>query len=541
MSPTISIAQGAATVFVTSLAIGGATLALLRARLRPGELFPAALACGTPLMAALCAVLLRSGHFRRGTINAAAILALLLAAALARRLKIERAGPPPWYAMAFLVVPLLACAYFPLLYLAAPDLTPPGDDSTLALARRLCEGAHNAAWDAAPLWAAAYRFGAHSAAAALHFLFLPSLALLIFSGVRRFSTTQAAVIAALLTCTAPAALLFSSRAGTQLITWFCACATVWLAALAVKTSQFQLIVPALLAGLFAAQMAPLRGEAFPGFIYLHLPWALIPMAALALGWLLRRQTAAATAILAFHLVTSFPLIAPHLAAHDAKLLPPHPARHGDQKAWLAARLPGYDEALYVEEFVPPGGAILTGQLLPEARLGRRLAPVSFLRILDAVVDERSRPSRLRIVHLPPDPRRRFQIPPGGSIAEIRFYIWGTELPRSSAWLVRASSGEPCAPLAFDNSLVTLCACAVEIDFGGETVFDEVRITGTQGEPTPVPAGLRRAAVQELRHRGVTHLFLPAVSSISADLSTHAQYWGVTEIGERNGAILFQLD
>ncbi|GEM_PF-6938124 len=538
MTPIFSVLQGAATAWIAALGLGLALLGLLRARLRLGEIYPAALAGGGPLFAAFCTVLAHSGLFRRGVLTAAAIVAALLGAALSRRLHIERTAPPPRLALAILIVPLLVFAWFPAQALLAPDLTPAGADAALASARHLCEGARDALWNASALWAAPFRFGAHSSAALLHLLFFASLAALVFAAIRRYSTTQAAVIAALLCSTAPASLLFASRAGTEILFWFCACAAVWLTALAVSSRQLQLLIPAFLSGGLAAQCIPVRADAFPGFIYPRLPWVLIPLAAVALGWLLRRQTAAACTLVGFHLLTSFPPLTPCLVKRP--VLEAHQFG-GDVQSFLTEHLSGYPQTRYLEEFVPPAGTILTDQILPESRLSRRLAHVALLRILGAAYDERALPARSRVLRVAPKPRRRYLPPPGGSIAEVRFYRGGVELPRSRDWRVRTTSGDSCAPLAFDNSLVTSCSGALEIDFGRDVVFDEVRITGTLGDLAPVPPGLRRAAVLELRRRGVTHLFLPAVSSAVADLSVNAPYWGVTEIGETHGAVLFQLD
>jgi hypothetical protein len=127
---------------------------------------------------------------------------------------------------------------------------------------------------------------------------------------------------------------------------------------------------------------------------------------------------------------------------------------------------------------------------------------------------------------------RFETDANGA-AEIRFYARGAEIEREPAWRVLC-------PDAFDNSLLTVCAGKAGVEFGREMTVKEVRVFGTRGAASPVPPGLRRAAIVELKRRGITHVLAGPEGSLADEMSRNAEYWGVEEIAESNGTRIYRI-
>ena len=57
---------------------------------------------------------------------------------------------------------------------------------------------------------------------------------------------------------------------------------------------------------------------------------------------------------------------------------------------------------------------------------------------------------------------------------------------------------------------------------------------------PVPPGLRRAAAEELRRRGIDYLLIFDGGFGADDLARNAGLWGIRQVGEYKGARLYRL-
>jgi hypothetical protein len=63
----------------------------------------------------------------------------------------------------------------------------------------------------------------------------------------------------------------------------------------------------------------------------------------------------------------------------------------------------------------------------------------------------------------------------------------------------------------------------------------------QTSEAPEPQGLRRAAAHEAKARGVDYLLIYDGDFADDDLRKNAVLWGVTLLGEHNGARLYRFD
>lgn len=501
-----------------ALSLGWVALGWLGVKLRAAERWPAAFAVGTPLLAAFILLLAKIHQYRRGVLLGCMIALILSAVWRRRAIPLEDAPPLSRPLLALCAIALLAVSAWTAYAALGLDTTPPGHDSAFAAAAGIQRGAAKPHWNGTALWSAAFHLRRFTGVPLLHALYLPALALALLAWLRRFIPQLPAVLAALLLATAPAYGTFAAQGETQVLWLFCLFSGIWLATLAYQSRQPRLLLPVLLIATFTAKLLPVSGGAFGGYVFGWFPWmAALPLAAI-LGWALQRQPACLAALLVFQVATSVPALSPR----------PPVTKH--------------ETALLLDSDTPVNGLTFTEQPVARAWTSRRVTTDPALtRILQTAWDEKLRPTRQRRLPLTGASRRTFFVEHGGLIAEVHFFLNGVELPRAPAWRVRSLEGEPNAPLAFDNSLVTACDCAIQIDFGTPLRFDEVRIDGTQGREMGVPRGLRRAATLELKRRGVTHILAWEGGALFDELNRNAQYWGAREVGRRNVAHLFVLD
>jgi hypothetical protein len=280
---------------------------------------------------------------------------------------------------------------------------------------------------------------------------------------------------------------------------------------------------------------------FPGFLFLpfaRLPFA-VPLAAIAGAVLLAPYRTILGLVAVFHLITSWPdvtgLVAPESLARFIPI-PFAEATTSDRDGWLAVHLPGYIQARLLDERTPPSAVIGASVPLPLAWTARRVLPLApFTDLLETAAYPERQPARLETRRFSPRTGRQFSVPLSAPAAEIRLYHQGVEIPRSPAWLVRC-------PEAFDNSVLTFCtAASAEIDFRKPSTVDEIRILGRRGVAVEMPKGLRRAAVDELKRAGFTHILVAAPSLLAGDLARNAVFWGIHPAGERDNATLYVLD
>jgi len=263
-------------------------------------------------------------------------------------------------------------------------------------------------------------------------------------------------------------------------------------------------------------------------------------------------------------------------------------RRMPEEAYLLDRLPGYAAARLLEARVPPGervfglGGLAHAYTSREVLVGYEAALNNLLSdILWTPVAREYQPVwRLRYP-FPAETLRRLRVvqtagPSSGewSVSELRVFDGPRECARAPQWRLRAHPNPFEVQLAFDNTPVTrwrswqslFPGMYLEIDFGGPLRADSVvlectpdqwysrpRVVGQlasgqwktlaenfQLAEVPAPPGLRRAAAEELKTRGVNYLLVED-GSIATDLSTHARAWGVTLLGSADRARLYRLD
>ncbi|MBI5083192.1 MAG: hypothetical protein HZB13_01140 [Acidobacteria bacterium] len=461
---------------VAAGALGWLVLGLLRVRLRGGERWPAALACGAPIVTVMARV-------QWEVLAAAAAVLLALAVWRRKDIRVEESEPLPRWAIA-------VCAAVGLAF------------GWMALAR---------------------------AEVLEQFFLLPGLALAVLAAARRVARPAGAVCAALLTFSSQALTTFAGLDEPQLLVAFCLFSSCWLAALAWQSRQVRLLLPVAALAIFLSRIWTTEGIAFGGFLFDRLPWIAVPFVALLAGWAVQRLPVWAAVLAAFQLITAWPPVTGLLAPAWVQRLP----EERKQAAQLSA---------YLDEAAPAAAFVLTDMPLSRRRTARHFTDSKELLLMARVAfDPALTPARERRIPLMDTPRRRFAIEREGRVSELRFFHNGVELIRSPSWKVRTLEGEMRASLALDNSMVTGCDCALEVDFGAPVQFDEVWIGGTGGAFIGVPRGLRRAAIVALKSRGVTHILAGESGALADELYRNARYWGVTEVGAGHGAHLFQLE
>ena len=158
------------------------------------------------------------------------------------------------------------------------------------------------------------------------------------------------------------------------------------------------------------------------------------------------------------------------------------------------------------------------------------------------------------------------------IHELRVFDGASPLPRNG-WQVTANPFPWGIESAFDNNPVTFWKSGdklqpgmyVQADFTAVQRADSVLIETSPNQPDlhlqlmgETPGGqwktlagapemsnvaapdLRREAVQELRRRGIGYVLLFDADVAAADFRAYTARWGVREIGQSNGARLYQL-
>jgi hypothetical protein len=338
----------------------------------------------------------------------------------------------------------------------------------------------------------------------------------------------------------PALALAACNARVELTGILALAAGLFLAILAAAERK-PLAAAASIFALILVTPAFTRASAFPGFLFLPLShaWAVIPLAAVAVAVFAARYRAILGMVVLFHLATSWNGVARLLAPPELPVMEAiswRDATTRDRDAYLNIHLPGYIHARFLEEYTPINARIAAGTAVPRTWTTRHVESFdAWDSLLRTACQTTHRPDRVEFRRFAALNGRHLPIPLTSPAAEIRLFHKGSEIARQPHWLVRC-------PAAFDNSLLTACAASLaEVDFGAPTIVDEIRIHGFQGVTAYWPPGLRRAAVDELKRAGITHLLLNDRLGLSGDLSRNARFWGLHEVGERAGARLYALD
>lgn len=157
---------------------------------------------------------------------------------------------------------------------------------------------------------------------------------------------------------------------------------------------------------------------------------------------------------------------------------------------------------------------------------------------------------------------------------LRVFDGGQEVPRDPGWRASAHPDPWGVSEMLDGRWITFWLCGhtmqpgqfVEVEFGQARTMDAVRIDTAPNQygiglelegrdasgawktlarqpeirDVPAPPGLRRAAAEELKRRNVDYLLLFDGDFGAADLRQNSALWGVREVGEYQGARLYQL-
>jgi hypothetical protein len=253
--------------------------------------------------------------------------------------------------------------------------------------------------------------------------------------------------------------------------------------------------------------------------------------------------------------------------------------------YLQARLVNFGIDQMIERRTAPGSTVFSYQAIPEAYTARRILidyesagnHTGGLTLWTAF-SAAWRPTLQVRFTFAAQPLRAIRVVQSTSgrgewrIHELRAFDGAAPIP----WNRWHATANPCPwgiESAFDNNLVTFWKCGdklrpgmyVEVDFNGLPAADSVLIETAPNQPDmrlrlmgQDPAGqwkalagepeissadspeLRRAAVQELKRRGIGYVLLFDADVAAADFRRNAALWGVREVGQSDGARLYEL-
>jgi hypothetical protein len=317
----------------------------------------------------------------------------------------------------------------------------------------------------------------------------------------------------------------------------------------------------------------------------------LPFVALAMALVLSNVPTLLVAVVLVHAVLSWPSIVRQYCAPDAWRLVKIPYREAlrikPEDGFLESNLPYYRVTRMVEQAAAPGSTVFTFTPIPEAYTSRRILVafqsaenvISQRTLFTGFVPEYAPTWRLRF----PFPRQSLQAvrviqtntaADLWTMHELRIFDGDREWPRDSRWRVTGHPDPWRLPNLLDGKLITFWVCGetlrpaqfVEVDFGQPQPADSVRIETSpnqwglrlqlEGEDAdgrwqrlatepdissvPTPPGLRRAAAEELKRRGIDYLLMFDGEFGADDLQKNAPLWGVRQVAEYRGARLYQL-
>jgi hypothetical protein len=305
----------------------------------------------------------------------------------------------------------------------------------------------------------------------------------------------------------------------------------------------------------------------------------LPFVALAMCLPLARAPRLLIGIVAVHTVLSWPTVLRLYCRPDAwrldKVTYREALRIKPEEGFLESNLPLYGAARLVDRVTPPDATIFTQTPIPEAYTSRHIQTAyqsagnihSRDILWSGFVPEHAPTSRLKFAFSPRSLTgiRLMQEGAGQgtwSIHELRAFQGGRELPRTG-WTATAHPSPWGAAAILDGRLASFWQSGdpirpgqtVDVGFGGAVSLDTVVVECAPDQPAvrlklgeaapeisgvPIPAGMRRAAAEELHRRGIGYLLAFDGEFGAADLRTHAVEWGIREIGQYKGARIYQL-
>lgn len=317
----------------------------------------------------------------------------------------------------------------------------------------------------------------------------------------------------------------------------------------------------------------------------------LPFVALAMALVLSRMPGMLVAVALVHALISWPSMVARYCRYDAWHLSKVPWREAlrikPEDLYLESHLPLYGAARLVERTAAPASAVFALTPIPDAYTSRQILVaqqssenVKSREILWTAFTPDYQPTwRLRF-SFPRQPLRALRVVQTNSGAdlwsmhELRVFDGARELPRDPRWRFNAQPYPWGIGDAFDGKVATFWKCGetlhpgqfVEADFDGVEQADSVSIEAAPNqwgirlklegrdangqwkllapEPrvsdAPAPPGLRRAAAEELKRRGIDYLLVIDGEFGADDLRGNAGLWGIRQVGEYKGARLYQL-
>ncbi len=320
----------------------------------------------------------------------------------------------------------------------------------------------------------------------------------------------------------------------------------------------------------------------------------LPFWFLALALTFRNAQGAALVIVLFHALASWPAGLRQYCDPYAWRLDKFPIRPAlrivKEEKFLSERYPPYVYARMVEIDVPAGEKVFAfGSVVADAYTSRDVM-VGFQTTLSRTIREMLwtplvrdlQPTRGFDFHFAAMKVRRIrvvQMAAGGSdifsISEFRVYSQGRELPREGAWRLRSNPNPWDVQSAFDNSPITRWSSReaihagmfVEVDFGEPRPIDFVRLECSRDQyqvrlglefddgsgawkplsNTPVEtdlprfAGLRRAAVEEVKRLGVSYILVHDDDFRASDFADFTALWGLRMVDSKGAAKLYKAE
>jgi hypothetical protein len=314
----------------------------------------------------------------------------------------------------------------------------------------------------------------------------------------------------------------------------------------------------------------------------------LPFVALAIGIVLAEIPGALAVLAMFEVLVCWP---PYVSAWSAPWswriasAPVDAAlRKAPAEAYMRKWLPDTALKMPIEALVPKGEKVFSFAGRPESYLDRDIV-VSYESWLGNLVND--------ILWTPqehfPNSQQHFKMLPVSArsirvvnmasaevfwtVAELRIYSQGKELPRSPDWRLSARPNGWEVQLAFDNNYATRWSTwqamspgdRIQVDFPSPQMVDEVVVECAQvseaklevhvlhdGRWVPItntmvsvakgpPAGIRRAAAREVKRLGFHYILLNEGDLVYQDVSRNATYWGFKELARIDGTHFYRIE
>jgi len=319
----------------------------------------------------------------------------------------------------------------------------------------------------------------------------------------------------------------------------------------------------------------------------------LPFVSFAIALALEELPVAVAALLLLHAAYAWPRNLRSFVAPESWVLrrtPTRAALRSQSAENYLSSAPNYRAARMIERVVPPGEKVLAMSGVADAYTSREIL-VSYAGALNEQLtdtlasgwDEIVRPSRAQVLRFPERALRRIRVVQTAampkadelwSVAELRVFRGGREVPRAAEWRLRAFPNPWDVGYAFDNSEATRWrswqtaapGMYIEIDFGAEVRADEIRIESAADNPdvrlqlqeadadgnwkpidvkleeyTVTPeTSLRKAAAHELQAHGVRYLFLHDPNPGAEYYAADPESWNFTPVARADGATIYKI-